>query len=91
MYDTRYRYHVPDIYSKQKFAAGSPIVLLYEKGDAVRIEPRPLLIRTYADLTFLLTFRLYAHSSRKLFRPQTNGDGTRMHGVLGEFRASCRH
>ena len=27
-YDTRYRYHVPGIYSKQQFAAGTPIVLL---------------------------------------------------------------
>ena len=37
---TRYRYHVPGIHSKYQFAAGTPIVLLYEKGDAVRIEPR---------------------------------------------------
>ena len=40
-YYIRYRYHVPGTYSKQQFAAGNPTVLLYEKGDAVRIEPRP--------------------------------------------------
>ena len=38
---TTYQVPVPGIYSKQQFAAGTPIVLLYEKGDAVRIEPRP--------------------------------------------------
>ena len=32
---------VPGIYSKEQFAAGNAIVLLYEKGDAVRIEPCP--------------------------------------------------
>ena len=37
---TRYRCQV-FIRSKQQFAAGTSIVLLYEKGDAVRIEPRP--------------------------------------------------
>ena len=33
---TRTAYQVPvtDIYSKQQFAAGAPIVLLYEQGDA---------------------------------------------------------
>ena len=39
--DHTYQVPVPGIYSKQQFAAGTPIVLLYEKGDAVRIEPRP--------------------------------------------------
>ena len=39
--DTRYRYHGPTNYNKQQFAAGTPIVLLCEKSDAVRIEPRP--------------------------------------------------
>ena len=55
--------YVPGIYtrSKQQFAAGTPIVLLYEKGDAVRIEPRPPSPNTC---------RLCACSSRTLFRPQ---------------------
>ena len=75
------RYLVPGIYSKQSFAAGSLIVLLYEKGDAVRIEPRPPSPNTC---------RLCARSSRTLFRPQAGGDGTRMEGVLGESRASYR-
>ena len=80
-YDTRYRYHVPGNYSKQQFAAGTLIVLLYEKGDAVRIEPRPPSPNTCS---------FCARSSRTLFRPQASGDGTRMEGVLGESRASCR-
>ena len=80
-YDTRYRYHVPRIYSKQQFAAGTPIVLLYERGNAVRIEPRPPSPNTC---------RLFARSSRTLFRPQAGGDGTRMQGVLGAYKASCR-
>ena len=79
-YDTRYRYHVPGIYNKQQFVPGTPMVLLYEKGDAVRIEPRPPSPNTC---------RLYAHSSRTLFRLQASGDGTRMQGVLGESRISC--
>ena len=79
-YDTRYRYEVPGIYSKQQFAAGTPMVLLYEKGDAVRIEPRPPSPNTC---------RLCARSSRTLFRLQARGDGTRMQGVLDESRASC--
>ena len=58
-----------------------PIVLLYEKGDAVRIEPRPPSPSTR---------RLCARSPRRLFRPQASGDGARMQGVLGESRASCR-
>ena len=74
-------YLVPGIYSKQQFAAGTPIVLLYDKGDAVRIEPRP---------TSPNTCRFCARSSRTAFRPQANGDGTRMKDVLGESRASCR-
>ena len=74
-------YQVPGIYSKQKFAEGTPIVLLYEKGDAVRIEPRPPSPNTC---------RLCACRSRTLFRSQASGDGTRMRGVLGESRASCR-
>ena len=57
------------------------MVLLYEKGDAVRIEPRPPSPNRC---------RLCARSSRTLFRPQPSGDGTRMQGVLGESRASCR-
>ena len=63
--------YVPGIYtrSKQQFAAGTPIVLLYEKGDAVRIEPRPPSPNTC---------RLCARSSRALFPPQASGDGTRM-------------
>ena len=80
-YDTRYRYHVPGIHSKQQFAAGTPIVLLYEKGDGIRIEPRPPSPNTC---------RLCARSSRTLFRPQASGGGTRMQSVLGEYRASCR-
>ena len=52
-----------------------------QKGDAVRIEPRPLSPTTC---------RLCARSSRTLFRPQASGDGSRMQGVLGEYRASCR-
>ena len=68
-YDTRYRYHVPGIYSKQQFAAGTPIVLLYEKGDAVRIEPQ---------LPSPNTCRFCARSTRTLFRPHASGDGIRM-------------
>ena len=52
-----------------------------EKGDAVRIEPRPPSPNTC---------RLCARSSRTLVRPQASGDGTRMQGVLSESRASCR-
>ena len=52
-----------------------------EKGDAVRIEPRPPSPSTCG---------LCARSSRMLFRPQASGGGTRMQGVLGESRASCR-
>ena len=77
----RTTYQVARIYSKQQFAAGTPIVLLYEKGDAVRIEPLPPPPNTC---------RLCARSSRTLFRPQASGDGTQMQGVLGESRASCR-
>ena len=80
MYDTRYRYQVQGIYSKQQFATGTPIVLLYIKGDPVRIEPRPPSPNTC---------RLCAHSSRTLCRPQASGDSTRMQGVFGESRASC--
>ena len=72
---------VPGICSKQQFAAGTPIVLLYEKGDAVRIEPRPPSPNTC---------RFCASSSRRFFRPQASGDGTRMQSALGESRASCR-
>ena len=72
---------VPGIYSQRQFAAGAPIVLRYEKGYAVRIEPRPPSINTC---------RLCASSSRTLFWPQASGDGTRMQGALGESRASCR-
>ena len=75
--DTSYGYQVPGIYSKQLFAAGTPVVLLYEKSDAVRIEPRPPSPNTC---------RLCAHSSQTFIRPQANGDGTRMQGVLGESR-----
>ena len=52
-----------------------------EKGDAVRIEPRPPSPNTC---------RLCARSSRTLFGPQASGDGIRMPSVLGESRASCR-
>ena len=78
-YDTSNRYQVPGIYSKQLFAPGTPIALLYEKSDAVRIEPRPPSPNTC---------HLCARSSRTLIRPQANGDGTRMQGVLGESRQS---
>ena len=77
---TTYQVPVPGVYSKQQFAAGTPIVLLYEKGDAVGIEPRPPSPNTR---------RFCARSSRTLFRLQASGDGTRMQGVLGESRASC--
>ena len=56
-------------------------LLLYERGDAVRIEPRP---------PSPSTCRLCARSSWTLFRPQASGDGTGMQSVLGESRASCR-
>ena len=64
----------------------TPILPLYENIDAVRIEPRPLCLNAC---------RLCARSSRTffsrtLFGPQASGDGTRMQGVLGESRASCR-
>ena len=61
--------------------ASAPIVLLYEKGDAVRIEPRP---------PSPSTCRLCARSSRTLFWPRASGDGTWMQGVLSESRALCR-
>ena len=57
------------------------MVLLYEKGDTVRIESRP---------PSPSTCRLCARSPRTLFRPQASGDGNLMQGVLGESRASCR-
>ena len=78
---TTYQVPVPGIYSKQQFAAGTPIVLLYEMGDAVRIEPRPPSPNTC---------RLCSRSSRTLFGPQASGDGTQIQGVLGESRAWCR-
>ena len=78
---TTYQVTVPAIYSMQQFAAGTPMVLLYEKGDAVRIEPRPPSPNTC---------RFCARSSGTLFRPQASGDGTRMKGVLGESRTSGR-
>ena len=78
--DHTYQVPVPGIYSKQQFSAGTPIVPLYENGDAVRIEPRPPSN----------TCRFCARSSRTLFRPQASGYGTRMQVVLGESRASCR-
>ena len=56
-------------------------LLLYEKGDAVIIEPRS---------PSPSTCRLCARSSRTLFRPQASGDSTRMQSVLGESRAWCR-
>ena len=58
----------------------TPIVRHKEKGDTVRIEPRPPPPSTY---------RLCARTSRKLFPPKGRGDGTRMQSVLGESRASC--
>ena len=73
---TRYLY----VYSNQQFAAGTSIVLLYEKVDAAGIEPRPLSPNTC---------RPCARSSRTLFRPQASGDGARMQGVLVKSRASC--
>ena len=78
MYDARHWYHVPGIYSKQQFTAGTPIVPLYEKSKAVKIEPRPPSRNTC---------RLCVGSSRTLFRPQAS---TRMQRVLGDSRASCR-
>ena len=79
------RPHVPrtryQVFIQQQFAADTPIALLCEKGDAVRIEPRP---------PSPSTCRLCARSSRTLLRPQASGDGTRMQSVLGESRASCR-
>ena len=59
----------------------TPIVLMYEEGDAVRIEPRS---------PSPTTCRLCARSLRTFFLPQASGDGTRMQSVLGESRASCR-
>ena len=61
--------------------SSTPIVLLYDKGDAIRIEPRP---------SSPSTCRLCARSSRTFFRPQESGDGTLMQTVLGESIASCR-
>ena len=52
-----------------------------EKGDPVRIEPRP---------TSPSTCHLCARNWRTLFRLQASGDVTRMQSVLGESRASCR-
>ena len=52
-----------------------------EKGDAVRIEPRPPSPNTC---------RLCARSSRTLFGPQASGDSARVPNVLGGSRASCR-
>ena len=54
-----YQVPVPGICSKQQFAAGTPIALLYETGDAVRIDRRPPSPNTC---------RLCARSSRTLFR-----------------------
>ena len=85
-YHIQYQIPVPGIYSEPQFSADTPIVLLYEKINAVRIEPRPPCLNAC---------RLCARSSRTffsrtLFGPQASGDGTRMQGVLGESRASCR-
>ena len=74
---TRYRYQVFIASSSSQQVPRTPIVLLYEKGYAVRIEPRPPSPNTW---------RLCARSSRTLFRRQASGDGTRTQGVLGEPR-----
>ena len=47
------------------FTTCTSIVLLYEKGNVIRILPRPI---------FPSTCRLYESSSRRLFRPQASGD-----------------
>ena len=78
-YDTRYRYQVFRASSSSQQVPRS--YCWYEKGDAVRIEPRPPSPNTC---------RLCARNSRTLFRPQASGDSTRMQGVLGESRASCQ-
>ena len=57
------------------------MILLYEKGDAVRVEPQP---------PFPSTCPFCVRSSRTLFRPQSSGDGTQMQSMLGESRTSCR-
>ena len=85
------RVHLPStwyLYSSSSYCcrcslhqAGTPIVLLYEEGDAVRIEPRP---------SSPSTRRLCARSSRRLFRPQASGEDAWIQSVLGESGASCR-
>ena len=79
-------YQVPGIYTAAARTAAAvvysryPDRMLYEKDDAVRIEPRP---------PSPSTCRLCARISRTLLRPQPSGDGTRMQSVLDESRASC--
>ena len=77
-----YQVPVPDIWSKQQFAAGTPIELLYEKDDAVIIEPRPPSISQHVP-------PLRAQLANVVSIPNER-HGTRMQGVLGESRASCR-
>ena len=68
-------YQVPGVCTEQQ------LLLLYEKDDAVRIEPRP---------PFPSTCHLCTRSSRALFRPHASGDGTRMRSVLDKSTASWR-
>ena len=77
---TKYRYQVV-ISSSSSQQVPRSYCCTYEKGDAVRIEPRPPSPNTC---------RFCARSWRTLFRPQASGDGTRMQGVVGESVASCR-
>ena len=80
---TTYQVPVPRIYTfaKQQFPADTPIVLLYE-----RVTP----LESSHGHHLPNKCRFCARNSRTLFRPRASGDGTRMHGVLGESRPSCR-
>ena len=80
---TTYQVPVPRIYTftKQQFPADTPIVLLYE-----RVTP----LESSHGHHLPNKCRFCARNSRTLFRPQASADRTRMHGVLGESRASCR-
>ena len=75
--DTRYQVFIQQAAVRSRYPDRTAV----QKGDAVRIEPRPPSPNTCC---------LCARSSRTLFRPQASGDGTRMQGVLGQSRASSR-
>ena len=79
---TRTTYQVLILYSSSSYCCRCSLQQVPRSYcDAVNIESRPPSPSTW---------RLCARSSRTLFRFQASSDGSRMQGVLGESRASCR-